>query len=614
MKKLKLYLSPINGGIKFRINADKYGEIESSLPFSDGNEDAKLFTVLNALNTFSLKYEHRLNDDKDWMVEEGILFKDNDEYFFHEKMRENIGRKIYKALFPEEIRETLYSKLGATRSEEDLHIQIQYHADAITKSRLPLYPWQIAHNGAYFLAGRVNFSYLVAHRNTLPVGKKKVKQIKILLISSSASEKDNQKLRNKELIIINGIRKAEEKGRAYLLNWYKSNQTYRQLTTYLTDNLNENKKLPDIIHFDGHGIFKKECKNPFCPENGTNKIYFHINQSRCKFCDTPLGNPSGFLLFEDEKGNPDYISAERFTHAVEISKPKLVVITACKSALAHQSESVFNGIAQSLIRVVPAVVATPFNISEDSAIDFVEEFYRSLGAKQSLLKSVKLASRMMRYSNYEWYRPVIFLRHDGDEDGYLFDFIDDDSKIDGHKQDYKLESELEPQQLWLRISKQISSTNNFSVRPLEIKVADIKLYRKKKMLPEYPLGTRMRCYLKLEKPSYVILISKFTSGTIWCISPTSLVFNNYHQKGEFVCPDPNHEELPYLELEGDLGVEEWIAITCFRKPKLNWLPQDDSELSKQDPMELSSSELNDLLNYVRSEDCEVMGFRYKITA
>ncbi len=109
---------------------------------------------------------------------------------------------------------------------------------------------------------------------------------------------------------------------------------------------------------------------------------------------------------------------------VAISKPVLVVITACKSALAHQSESVFNGIAQSVLREVPAVVATPFSISEDSTTNFVEQFYRVLGAKQSLLKAVQLASQVMHYYDYEWYRPVIFLRHEGDEDGYLFEFVD----------------------------------------------------------------------------------------------------------------------------------------------------------------------------------------------
>lgn len=141
-------------------------------------------------------------------------------------------------------------------SEEDLHIQIQYDADTIQESRLSLYPWQLINNGQDFLAQRrVIISYLIAHRNSLVKGKRKVNQIKILLISSSASEKDNQKLKNKELIIRNGLKKAEQEGHACLLNWYELSQekpTYKRLSAYLTDNINEKEKLPDIIHFDGH--------------------------------------------------------------------------------------------------------------------------------------------------------------------------------------------------------------------------------------------------------------------------------------------------------------------------------------------------------------------------
>ena len=140
MEKLKLNLSPI-GGINFRIYADKYGEEESLLPFSDGDEDSNLFTVLNVLNTFNPKYKHRKGNDKDWMVGAGILYEDK--RFFHEKMRENIGQKLYEALFPDKIREALNKKLGKAGSEEDLHLQIQYDADAIQESRLSLYPWQL---------------------------------------------------------------------------------------------------------------------------------------------------------------------------------------------------------------------------------------------------------------------------------------------------------------------------------------------------------------------------------------------------------------------------------------------------------------------------------------
>ncbi len=51
-----------------------------------------------------------------------------------------------------------------------------------------------------------------------------------------------------------------------------------------------------------------------------------------------------------------------------------------------------------------------------------------------VLEAVKLASNAMRYYDYEWYRPVIFLRHDGNEDGNLFDF-DNNSGVDNKREE-----------------------------------------------------------------------------------------------------------------------------------------------------------------------------------
>ncbi len=399
METLRLSLSPIDG-IKFRISADKYGEQDSELPFSDGYEDPNLFTILNTLNAFDPKYKFSSSDNQDWMVKEGILTEDGQ--FIHPVMRKNIGQKLYKSLFSSSIEAALHESLGRARSK-DLHIQLQYSAQAIQTARLPLYPWQLAHNGLEFLAKRrVIFSHLVAHRNALSKGKRQVKQIKVLLISSTASEQIEERLQDKAFLVCNGLTKAEQENRARLLPWYEpttEKPTYQKLLAYLTEHRTEKEKLPDIIHFDGHGVFKKRCNNPLCPKQDTNEIFYSVTQNRCTFCSNPLNSPEGFLLFESDNGNPEYISAETFTHLVSISQPALVVITACKSAYAHQSESVFNGVAQSLLLEVPAVVATPFNISEDGAAGFIEQFYRALGAKSSLLYQFALTLLQMKLAN-----------------------------------------------------------------------------------------------------------------------------------------------------------------------------------------------------------------------
>ncbi len=420
MNKLKLILSPIDE-VKFKIFADGYGEEISELPFSDGQGDAQLFTVLSALDVIGTKYEFSNYDDQNWMKQEGLLSQE-DSQVFHPKMTEHIGQKLYKSLFIGKIKQALFQALGKAEGER-LHISIQYDANVIESSLLPLYPWQLVHDEQELLADyQVTFSYLIAHKNPLPQGKRKVKQIKVLVIPSTASDEQYQSIESKESAIALGLKKASQEGHACLLSWYQEPEkpTIGRLRAYLT----EQDELPDIIHFDGHGFLKRKCPNPECPKRDTNQVFSSLNTQKCQFCGSVLEEPQGFIFFDRDSPGIDYISGADLARLVGQSKPMLVVITACKSALAYKSDSVFNGVAQKLLHQVPAVVATPFSLSEESATNFVEQFYRALGAKKSLLEAVKLSADAMRHHKYEWYRPLIFLRSDSDEDGYLFEFDD----------------------------------------------------------------------------------------------------------------------------------------------------------------------------------------------
>ena len=398
MSKLKLTLTAIDNKC-FTIVAENYATENSILPFFDNQEKSHLRTVINALNDLTGQYSSNddSNNDLEWMIAEGILDKNNRQ-MFHPKMRENIGKKLYQALFPEAIKKALNGKFGSLGSNENLHIQIEYDFKTSSNSNLSLYPWNLVHDGNEFLAKtKVIFSYRILDGKLLAQEKRQIDKLKVLVISSQASETDESKLQHQESLINDSLKKAQDEGRACLLSWYepqKERPTFKVLRNYLTDNYQSIDKLPDIIHFNGHGVFKDN---------------------------------SGFLLFEDESSRPNYISAEDFADLIDICnpKPQLIVITACQAALAHKSNSVFNGVAQKLLQQVPAVVATPFSISQDSATDFIDQFYRVLGnGKSSLLEAVRFASKAMKYKQYEWYRLILFLRHDVDEDGYLFEFLE----------------------------------------------------------------------------------------------------------------------------------------------------------------------------------------------
>ncbi|MBD2303029.1 CHAT domain-containing protein [Nostoc sp. FACHB-190] len=390
MSTLKLTLTAIDNK-KFNIYADDYGLEESELPFANNSENSQFYAIINALNNTSDEYSHKTNDDiKNWMIEERFLKQNGNQ--LHEQMRENIGRKLYTALFPKTIEKALHQNC---KSGEDLHIQIKYDFREIGKSNLSMYPWNLVHDGIDFLAKRqITFSYRIDYPDTPKPGKRQIDKLKVLVISSQAFENNQGQLQNQEPVISNSLKKAQDEGRACLLSWYEPQRqrpTFKVLREYFTDHYKEADKLPDIIHFNGHGVFQDKL---------------------------------GFLLFEDEQGQPDYISAEEFADLIEICnpKPQVIVITACKAALAHKSDSVFNGVAQKLLQQVPAVVATPFSISQESTTDFIDQIYRVLGnGRSSLLEAVKFASKAMKHKEYEWYRLVLFLRHNGDEDGYLFE-------------------------------------------------------------------------------------------------------------------------------------------------------------------------------------------------
>jgi hypothetical protein len=101
---------------------------------------------------------------------------------------------------------------------------------------------------------------------------------------------------------------------------------------------------------------------------------------------------------------------------------RLAVLSACKSAYALGGNSVFNGVAQSLIwHGVPAVVAMQYKVSTKGATTFAERFYRELGNKQSLAVATSQGRvAMQNVEHNQWYRLIFYLRWQANDGGQLF--------------------------------------------------------------------------------------------------------------------------------------------------------------------------------------------------
>jgi hypothetical protein len=94
---------------------------------------------------------------------------------------------------------------------------------------------------------------------------------------------------------------------------------------------------------------------------------------------------------------------------------RLAVLNACEGARASD-EDPFSGAAQSLIRRgIPAVVAMQFEITDDAAIAFAQEFYGAIADAYPVDAAIGEARRAIfgLGNDIEWGTPVVYLRGDG---------------------------------------------------------------------------------------------------------------------------------------------------------------------------------------------------------
>jgi CHAT domain/Effector-associated domain 9 len=263
----------------------------------------------------------------------------------------------------------------------------------------------LIHDGQRFLGRQVYLSRYLAYQSApprLPVQGK----IRVLLVSARPIGEGLQLPDIEQQALRDGIAKAEGQIQLERL----SEPTWKDLSRYLTDN-----PVPQVLHFDGHGLFGKQCCNDRCR---------HVNPgivaTNCPKCQRQLPEAQGFLVFEDEQGQADYVSATSFA-ALLPGGVALVVLSACQSGMAISGDSVFNGTAQQLIDArVPAVVAMQYSVNVQEASRFVEQFYRVLGTGKSVLEATNEGRKWMGVDGNQWYRPVVYLRWRDNHGGQMF--------------------------------------------------------------------------------------------------------------------------------------------------------------------------------------------------
>jgi CHAT domain-containing protein len=417
------------------------GNADSKLPFFETGDRWRT-TLLKALGADEFRPSAFAQEtEQEWMVQQGWL--SNNCQSFHSMMLARIGQAMYRSLFPVGgVRDVLQKMIArAEDNKTQLHIRLEFDAEMAQGSRLHEYPWEIAHDGRKFLAHhQVCFSRYIAHSATvakLPP----VEQLKVLLIASGASDEENglPALSKKEQkAVLRGLERAQAEGHVQVKVLEPA--SLNQLRFYLTEQ--QSQQAPHIIHFDGHGCFGKRCNIVSC-----HTIHKDSRAETCKGCGVSLPpEPQGYLLFETEEDEADYVSATELgillqktsfrDQPTQQSGLMVAVLSACKSGMALGGESAFNGVAQRLIsHQIPAVVAMQYNVRVDSATRFSEQFYLSLGRKDSVATAISHGQEAIGTEGNQWYRPILYLRWQSNEGGQLFV-----EHLDSHSQSHLLQN------------------------------------------------------------------------------------------------------------------------------------------------------------------------------
>lgn len=129
----------------------------------------------------------------------------------------------------------------------------------------------------------------------------------------------------------------------------------------------------------------------------------------------------GVLHFEDPKGMSDPIPGQLLGNILrDHDCLRLAVLNACEGAR-QSNQDPFSGVAQSLCQQrLPAVVAMQFEISDDAAKTFAEEFYGAIADGLPVDAAVSESRKALFSGRFgqEWATPVLYMRSSS---GVLFE-------------------------------------------------------------------------------------------------------------------------------------------------------------------------------------------------
>jgi hypothetical protein len=304
-----------------------------------------------------------------------------------QRVLEQAGKLLHDTLLTPPVGEAVRAAIDAARARGGTaHVELCFDEDSVSVAR---YPWELLHDGRRFLIqDDLRLSRYIAYPET-PAQLQLPWPLRVLHVAPCP--RGYQAL----------PREGHQATIAAALGAPQVMSPSRPTFTWLIDALERFR--PQVLHFCGHGLVFRRC--PVCGRR-------RFPDEPC--CDseqpaTPEAPAQGYLAFETDEGEADWIPGSRLGAELRRRGVQLTVLMACSSAVVH-GRSVFNGAGPGLIRAgVPAVIAAQGTLTIRGGWAFTDGLYRALGYGKGLLDAVSDArSRLLDGS--EWHVPVLYLR------------------------------------------------------------------------------------------------------------------------------------------------------------------------------------------------------------
>ncbi|MBW8879470.1 MAG: CHAT domain-containing protein [Acidobacteria bacterium] len=292
--------------------------------------------------------------------------------------QQTIGDQLFRALFPEPIRDLYYQSLGDLRSRPDLGLRIKLQM-GLGDPRLTAVqglPWEClyrAKDGTFL--GRERRTSITRYLDLpLPGGRPSLSgPLRVLVVAAQPRE-------------LKPLPHLARERRALLdLGRRQNSLEMVRLAKPTLEALRDALLAGDfhVLHFLGHGGFE-------------------------------AATGEGFLYLEDGAGGTAPVRGTVLADLLrDITSLRLAVLNACQTARLA-APGPFGGVATALLQAgLPAVVAMQFPISDRAARAFGVAFYRRLALGDPIDSAVaegRLAIRRDFPDSAEWATPTLFLR------------------------------------------------------------------------------------------------------------------------------------------------------------------------------------------------------------